>query len=110
MTPKEIAMVCCGLALFAFGPFYGYRIAALGKRRSWSLKKIKRWAALPFIIPGTLLFLISFLWRRTTPDYLEHGITWAIFPWLMSVAAGNLAMAVASRVARPGGVLTEADN
>ena len=110
MIPKEIAMLCCGLAIVALGAFWGYRIGALGKSRSWSLKKIVRWAVMPCIIPGTLLFLISFLWRQTTPDYLEHGITWAIFPWLMSVAAGNLAMAVASRVARPGGVLTEADN
>jgi hypothetical protein len=107
LTQKEIVMICGGFALFAFGPLYGYRIGALGKRRFWSLKKIKRLAFLPLLIPGAILFIVSFMWRLS-PDYLG-GATWAIFPCAVSFGAGSVAMFVASKVARPGGVLLEAD-
>jgi hypothetical protein len=108
MTQEEIVMICCALALLAFGPLYGYRIGVLGKRRSWSVKKIKCWAALPFLIPGAILFLVSLWWHLSKPDYLGP-IVWASFPWTVSVSAGMIAMVVAVRVARPGGVLIEAD-
>jgi hypothetical protein len=108
LTQKEIVILCCAIALLAFSPFYGRRIGVLGKRRSWSIKKIKRRAALPLLIPSAILFILSLVFKLSGPDYLS-GALWAVFPFSVSVGTCTFAMLIAARVARPGGVLLEVD-
>ena len=94
------------LGILVLGALYGYWIGTVGKRRSWSGKKVKIVSWIPIPMVAVVLMIASTISREASGSG-NSAAAWEEFPWTVTMLTGFLAMFVAAKVAYPGVPLSD---
>jgi glucose uptake protein GlcU len=95
MGQESFWMMVGAVGTLVLGLLYGYWIGTIGKRRSWSFRRMKAFAGGPLLAIGLIMQIAALLVHERSG--YRSAETWAKFPWTIVWATGIFAMMFAAK-------------